>query len=61
MPVQTKKKKRVKRVPITRFLPSLHFAWDYLEEEDKRAIEEIVRKYEGLSDMLDRPIIPPVG
>jgi hypothetical protein len=53
VPVQTKKpeaKKRVKKSDRRdRPLPSLFAAWDYMAEEDKRAIEEIVNKYKHLA------------
>jgi hypothetical protein len=59
MPVQTKKKRakfpvRFNSHPTVtgepgRQAPSLFAAWDYMAEEDKMAIEEIVNKYSKLA------------
>ena len=53
MPVQSEKKRPTPHPTSTgeqgRAMPSLHAAWDFMEEEDKRAIEEIVAKYTELA------------
>ena len=32
-----------------RTVPSLNAAWDYMAEEDKKAIEEIVKRYTAIA------------
>ena len=54
MPVQNKKQPVPTPHPTVtgekqRAAPSLNAAWDYMAEEDKRAVEEIVARYTKLA------------
>ena len=42
MPAQPKKPKQPERRP----LPNLAAAWDYMADEDRRVVEEVIKRYE---------------